>query len=245
MSNTTVPMLTKFSRLDSLPGSTRKQLRDLVGTKLFDSVFSETISVKQTNMIIESFVDSMIEVASDGRSTTQVIETMNKINPSLAKRVFSEDSDSTGAMSPIARSFVVTYIDDGNEEHTVEQRAFSPRSIRRRLEANGFEVKDIVLAATGESVLDETVSSRSLNKVAESLLADIEHLVSKSKSAANMFGRNLVEGQIATRQDELAKLIEKGEKRGMKWDKMSKKFVAERKKKVEDKKFSLADVFKK
>ena len=245
MSNTTVPMLTKFSRLDSLPGTTRKQLRDLVGTKLFDSIFSETVSVKQTNMIIETFVDSMIVVASDGRSTKQVIETMSQINPSLAKRVFSEDSDSTGAMSPIARSFVVTYVDADNEEHTVEQRAFSPRSIRRRLEANGFEVKDIVIAATGESVLDESVSSRVLTKIAENLLADIEHLVTKSKSAANMFGKNLVEGQIATRQDELAKLIEKGEKRGMKWDKMNRKFVAEHKQKAENKKFSLSDVFKK
>lgn len=236
--------LTRFVR-ESTTDDTQLQLQQLVGHKLFDVVFAETANVKQTHQIIESFTQALTDVASNHRTVTEAIDAMNKIDPNLTKHVFNEDSDNTIPQESTGRAFVVTYIDADNNEHTVEQKAYSPSSIRKRLEGMGFDVKDIKLSSTGESVLDETVTSRHLNALAESILADIDHHSRQVSNSTNIFNRNVLESNIKSYRDQLDKLIERGKACGMDWDDNKKKFNRRaNKRKTNEGKFSLSDVFK-
>lgn len=241
--------LKSITRLGPNDNSVRQQLRDLVGTQLFDTIFKESISVAATNQIIESYVDSMIKAASgvsQPRSVTEVINTMTKINPTLTKLIFKEDSDSTNAQSPAAHIYTVTYKTDDHVEHTVDMRAFSPRSIRRRLEQAGYEVRDIVLAATGESVLDESMSKRDYRRAVESAAADIEFLKKRVVSEQSVFSKNRMEAELIDHVTRLHHLIEGCEAVGMRWCDVQHKLIDLPKQPTQvtpvQKKFSLADV---
>lgn len=239
--------LTGFRRMDGSNTEVRKQLRELVGMKLFDQVFKECVSVKQTNQLIDSFVDTMIGVAeghNGPRPIDQVINTMKKINP-LARHVF-EDSDNTQANdASMANMYTVTYVDHDNQEHTVQQRAFSPRSVRKRLDKMGFTVKDIVLTATGESVVNEAISTGEINRQLTNVKADIAHLEQQIAEQTNIFSKNLLEAQLASRRKDLNALIQRGESRGSQWNEQAKQMVKTKKTDKQPSKFQLTDVFKK
>lgn len=239
--------LTGFRRLDGSNAEVRKQLRDLVGIKLFDQVFKECVSVKQTNQLIDSFVDTMIGVAeghNGPRPIDQVIKTMKKINP-LARHVF-EDSDNTQANdTSIANMYTVTYVDHNNHEHTIQQRAFSPRSVRKRLEKMGFDVKDIVLASTGESVVNEARSTGEINRQVTNAKADIAHLEQQIAEQTNIFSKNLLEAQLAGRRKELDALIQRGEGHDNQWNEQAQQMVKKKKTNKQARKFQLTDAFKK
>ncbi len=240
--------LTGFRRMDGSNTEVHKQLRELVGIKLFDQVFKECVNVKQTNQLIDSFVDTMIDVAeghNGPRTIDQVIKTMKKINP-LACHVF-EDSDNTQATNntSMANTYTVTYVDQNNQEHTVQQRAFSPRSIRKRLEKMGFTIKDIVLAATGESVVNEAVSTGEINRQLTNIKADIAHLEQQIAEQVNIFSKNLLEAQLASRRKDLDTLIQRGESCGKQWNEQAKQLVQPKKTSKQSRKFQLTDVFKK
>lgn len=243
---TTPAILTRVIRLTENKYNER-HLYDAISSKLFTSIFGETTSVKQTNMIIESFVDSMIQVSTDvdgkPRDVKDVVAAMKQIHPKLSQRVFAEDSDST-KMPSTSRSFTVVYLDSKNTEHSIVQMAISPRSIKRQLEKAGYEVKDIILNSTGESVMNETVSAASMTKAAERVLADIEHLSSAQDS--NVFNKSLRENVIASHKQTLDQLIKTGEQHGLKWNSKRNKFTAEQKQqRTNTNRFTLADVFAK